>query len=177
MQFAEALGVPRWRILWREVLPNIATPLLVEFWHRMSSIAGIAALSVMGYGIQLNADWGLMINENRRRIMHAAAGRAAPGLVNAIFAFGINMIAEGIAGTVSGTNLQIRRRRVSGDITMLPGAAPRRSTCAACASRCEEGGVEISSTTSRLPSRAGEGAWAQSANPSGKTTVGVALLG
>lgn len=53
VQFAEALSVPRWRILWREVLPNITTPLLVEFGIRIVwSIAGIAALSVMGYGIQ-----------------------------------------------------------------------------------------------------------------------------
>ena len=106
VQFAEALSVPRWRILWREVLPNITTPLLVEFGIRIVwSIAGIAALSVMGYGIQPpNADWGLMINENRGRIATRPLAVLAPGLCIAIFAFGINMIAEGIAGTVSGTN-------------------------------------------------------------------------
>ncbi len=106
VQFAEALSVPRWRILWREVLPNITTPLLVEFGIRIVwSIAGIAALSIMGYGIQPpEADWGLMINENRGRIATRPLPVLAPGLCIAIFAFGINMIAEGIAGTVSGTS-------------------------------------------------------------------------
>jgi len=106
VQFAEALSVPRWRILWREILPNITTPLLVEFGIRIVwSIAGIAALSVMGYGIQPpNADWGLMINENRGRIATRPLPVLAPGLCIAIFAFGINMIAEGIAGTISGTS-------------------------------------------------------------------------
>ena len=106
VQFAEALSVPRWRILWREILPNITTPLLVEFGIRIVwSIAGIAALSVMGYGIQPpSADWGLMISENRGRIATRPLAVLAPGLCIAIFAFGINMIAEGIAGTVSGTS-------------------------------------------------------------------------
>lgn len=45
-----------------------------------------------------------MINENRGRIATRPLAVLAPGLCIAIFAFGINMIAEGIAGTVSGTN-------------------------------------------------------------------------
>lgn len=103
--FAEALSVPRWKILLREVLPNLMTPLLVEFGIRIVwSIAAIAALSVMGYGIQPpNADWGLMINENRGRIASRPLPVLLPGLWIGLFAFGVNMIGEGIAGTLSGT--------------------------------------------------------------------------
>ena len=106
VEFAEALSVPRWKILFGEILPNIATPLLVEFGIRIVwSISGIAALSVMGYGIQPpNADWGLMINENRGRIATRPLAVVSPALCIALFAFGINMIAEGIAGTMSGAN-------------------------------------------------------------------------
>ncbi|MBL0374229.1 ABC transporter permease [Rhizobium sp. KVB221] len=106
VEFAEALSVPRWRILFREILPNITTPLLVEFGIRIVwSISGIAALSVMGYGIQPpDADWGLMINENRGRIASRPLAVLSPALCIALFAFGINMIAEGIAGTMSGSN-------------------------------------------------------------------------
>ncbi len=106
VEFAEALSVPRWKILFGEILPNITTPLLVEFGIRIVwSISGIAALSVMGYGIQPpNADWGLMINENRGRIASRPLAVVSPALCIALFAFGINMIAEGIAGTMSGAN-------------------------------------------------------------------------
>ena len=60
----------RRRILVREVLPNVATPLMVEYGLRLTwSIAVIAAISFLGFGIQPpNADWGLMINENRNGI-------------------------------------------------------------------------------------------------------------
>ena len=106
VEFAEALSVPRWKILFGEILPNITTPLLVEFGIRIVwSISGIAALSIMGYGIQPpNADWGLMINENRGRITSRPLAVVSPALCIALFAFGINMIAEGIAGTMSGAN-------------------------------------------------------------------------
>ena len=57
----------RARILASEILPNITSPLLVEFGLRLTySIGIIAALSFLGFGLQPPAaDWGLMINENR----------------------------------------------------------------------------------------------------------------
>ena len=64
---AAAMGVPKRKILLFEVLPNISSPLLVEFGLRLTySIIMIAALSFIGFGMQPPAaDWGLMINENR----------------------------------------------------------------------------------------------------------------
>jgi len=102
--FAEALNVPRWKILFREILPNIMTPLLVEYGIRIVwSIAGIAALSVMGYGIQPpDADWGLLINENRGRLATRPLPVLAPALLIALFALGVNLMAEGLSATISG---------------------------------------------------------------------------
>ncbi len=102
--FAEALNVPRYKILHREVLPNVMTPLLVEYGIRIVwAIAGIAALSVMGYGIQPpDADWGLIINENRGRLATRPLGVLAPALLIALFALGVNLMAEGLSSTVSG---------------------------------------------------------------------------
>ena len=102
--FAEALNVPRYKILFREILPNIMTPLLVEYGIRIVwAIAGIAALSVMGYGIQPpDADWGLLINENRGRLATRPLPVLAPALLIALFALGVNMVAEGLSATISG---------------------------------------------------------------------------
>lgn len=102
--FAEALNVPRWKILFREILPNIMTPLLVEYGIRIVwSIAGIAALSVMGYGIQPpEADWGLLINENRGRLATRPLPVLAPAILIALFALGVNLMAEGLSATISG---------------------------------------------------------------------------
>lgn len=102
--FAEALNVPRWKILYREILPNIMTPLLVEYGIRIVwAIAGIAALSMMGYGIQPpGADWGLLINENRGRLATRPLPVLAPAVLIALFALGVNLIAEGLSSTISG---------------------------------------------------------------------------
>lgn len=106
---AQALGVPRRKILLGEVLPNIFTPLTVEFGLRIVwSIAAIAALSFLGYGVQPPAaDWGLMINENRTGLDTQPWAVIAPALCIAVFALGVNLMAEGVAWTVSGVD---RRR-------------------------------------------------------------------
>lgn len=57
---AEALGETRLRVVLAEILPNISSPLLVEFGLRLTySIGLVAAVSFMGFGLQPPAaDWG-----------------------------------------------------------------------------------------------------------------------
>jgi len=107
---AQALGVARRQILIGEVLPNIITPLAVEFGLRIVwSIAAIAALSFLGYGIQPPAaDWGLMINENRTGLATQPWAVIAPVLCIAAFAFAVNLVTEGLARTVAGVDRSTR---------------------------------------------------------------------
>ena len=104
VQAAEAIGLPRRHILFREILPNVATPLMVEYGLRLTwSIAVIAAVSFLGFGIQPpNADWGLMINENRAGITVQPWAVLAPALCIALFAIGTNFITEGVSRAVAG---------------------------------------------------------------------------
>jgi peptide/nickel transport system permease protein len=100
---AEALAVPRRWILLREVLPNLSTPLLVEAGVRLTwSITLIASVSFLGFGIQPpNADWGLMINENRNGLVLAPWAVIAPVLCIACFAIGANLLAEGLSRSLA----------------------------------------------------------------------------
>jgi peptide/nickel transport system permease protein len=104
VESAEVIGLSRRRILAREVLPNVTTPLLVEFGLRLTwSIAIIAAVSFLGFGIQPpNADWGLMINENRNGLTVQPWPVVVPALCIALFAIGTNFMAEGVSRTVAG---------------------------------------------------------------------------
>ena len=104
VEAAEAIGLPRRRILFREILPNVATPLMVEYGLRLTwSIALIAAISFLGFGIQPpNADWGLMINENRSIITLQPWAVIAPAICIGVFAIGTNFIAEGISRAIAG---------------------------------------------------------------------------
>src|SRR5258708_39790504 len=64
---SEAMGVPRWRIISGELLPNTLGPLMVEASLRPTySLGGIAALALLGLSPTPNAaNWGTMIQENQ----------------------------------------------------------------------------------------------------------------
>ncbi len=101
---AEALGVPRRKILAFEVLPNITSPLLVEFGLRLTySVGLIAALSFLGFGLQPPlADWGLMINENRIGITVQPWAVFLPVFLIGILTIGTNLMADGLARALLG---------------------------------------------------------------------------
>jgi len=100
----EALGVPRRKILALEVLPNISSPLLVEFGLRLTySVIIIAGLSFLGFGMQPPAaDWGLMINENRIGISVQPWAVVAPVVLIAALTIGTNLMADGLSRAMTG---------------------------------------------------------------------------
>lgn len=101
---AEALGLARRKILFYEILPNITSPLLVEFGLRLTySIGIIAALSFLGFGMQPPAaDWGLMINENRIGITVQPYAVLVPVLLIGILTVGTNLVADGLGRALVG---------------------------------------------------------------------------
>jgi peptide/nickel transport system permease protein len=112
IESAELIGLPRRQILAREILPNVTTPLMVEYGLRMTwSIAIIAAVSFLGFGIQPpNADWGLMINENRAILTTQPWAVVVPALCIALFAIGTNFMTEGFSRAIAGIDRRERAR-------------------------------------------------------------------
>ncbi|QNE35412.1 ABC transporter permease [Leifsonia shinshuensis] len=104
VEAVEMMGVPRWRILLRDVLPNIATPLIVQTGAVLTwSIGAIAGLSFLGFGVQAPlADWGLMVNENRSGLTLQPWAALAPVLMIALFTLATNTLGEGVSRSVSG---------------------------------------------------------------------------
>jgi peptide/nickel transport system permease protein len=101
---AESLGVSRSKIAFTEILPNITSPLLVEFGLRLTySIGLIAALSFLGFGLQPpSADWGLMINENRIGLVIQPYSIFVPVALIAILTIGVNLVTDGMARAMIG---------------------------------------------------------------------------
>jgi peptide/nickel transport system permease protein len=101
---AAAVGVTRRKILLYEVLPNISSPLLVEFGLRLTySIIMIAALSFIGFGMQPPAaDWGLMINENRIAIITQPWVVLAPVVMIGALTISANLMADGLSRAMVG---------------------------------------------------------------------------
>jgi peptide/nickel transport system permease protein len=101
---AEAIGLPRWRILFGEILPNVLSPLMVESSLRLTySIGVIAALAFLGFSTNPNgADWGLMIQENFIALVVQPWGVVLPMLAVALLTMGTGMIGDGIARAAAG---------------------------------------------------------------------------
>lgn len=102
---AEALGLPRARILFREVLPNILSPLLVEANLRLTySIGLIASLAFLGFTPNPNgADWGLMIQENQIALGTSQPwGVVLPMLAIALLTVGTGLVGDGFARAAAG---------------------------------------------------------------------------
>jgi peptide/nickel transport system permease protein len=101
---SEAMGVPRWRILSGELLPNILGPLMVEASLRLTySIALIAGLAFLGLSPNPNgANWGTMINQNEIVLAVQPWGAAAPIIAIALLTMGTGLIGDGIARTAAG---------------------------------------------------------------------------
>jgi peptide/nickel transport system permease protein len=101
---SEAMGVPRWRILFGELLPNTLGPLMVEASLRLTySVGVIAALAFLGLSPNPNgANWGTMIQQNQLVLAVQPWGAAAPIAAIALLTMGTGLIGDGIARTAAG---------------------------------------------------------------------------
>lgn len=101
---SEAMGVPRWRIVGAELLPNTLGPLMVEASLRVTyNIAVVAALAFLGLAPDPNgANWGTMIDENQIVLAVQPWGTLTPIIAIALLTIGTGLIGDGIARTAAG---------------------------------------------------------------------------
>ena len=98
VEAARLMGVPGREVVWRHVLPNIASPILIQAGMRVSiAILLGSGLSFLGLGVvPPTADWGLMISEGRGFITMAPWISGVPGMALAVLLVGLNLLAEGL---------------------------------------------------------------------------------
>lgn len=85
-------------IVFREMLPNVTAPMVIETTIRVSfAVMLFATLSFLGLGAQPPAsDWGLMIAEARPYLHEAPWMTIAPGAAIALTAIGFNLLGDGL---------------------------------------------------------------------------------
>lgn len=86
-----------WIVL-REMLPNVAGPIVVEATVRVAfAVMALATLSFLGLGAQPPAaEWGLMAAEARPYLFRSGWMMLAPGLAIALLAVGFNLFGDGL---------------------------------------------------------------------------------
>jgi peptide/nickel transport system permease protein len=95
---AKLAGLPRWKILFREIVPNGIAPVVVQATLSMGGIIiGAAALSFLGFGVQPpTPDWGRMLSDGRTALLIAWWVAFFPGAMIFLTVMGFNMLGDGL---------------------------------------------------------------------------------
>jgi peptide/nickel transport system permease protein len=102
IEAARAQGMGPARIMFGEILPNVASTILVFFPLLVANAILLeAALSFLGAGVQPpEPSWGTMINEGVQRIVTAPYTAIAPGLMLVLTVLSLNVFGDGVRDAI-----------------------------------------------------------------------------
>lgn len=95
---AVGLGVPSHRILWKDILPNVATTLIVFVPLMMAlNMVTESALSFLSIGVQPpDASWGTIIQDGQNLLYSRPMVALAPGIAIAVTVLTLNVFGDGV---------------------------------------------------------------------------------
>jgi peptide/nickel transport system permease protein len=96
---AVAVGNPRFRLLWRHLLPNCMVPIIVVSTLQCGwAILEAAGLSFIGLGVRVpRAEWGVMISMGLQDFLQGHWWiYTFPGLAIAFTVLGFNLLGDGL---------------------------------------------------------------------------------
>ncbi len=103
---AELQGMRPAKVMRKEILPNLVSPLMVEAGLRLTySIVIIAGLAFLGFGQPPpTANWGTMINENREALVLNPWAVVVPAALIAVLTIGTNTFTDAFAQVAIGVD-------------------------------------------------------------------------
>lgn len=101
---ARALGYRSPRIIFRHVLPNVASPALVyAMVDAVNNVSIGAALGFLGLGVaEPTAEWGKMIADSQNFLATNWWLAVVPGVAIALFGLGLSLLGDGMADWLRG---------------------------------------------------------------------------
>jgi peptide/nickel transport system permease protein len=98
IEAATAQGAGSWRVMLRELLPNVASSVLVFFTLIIANnILAEAGLSFLGAGVQPpNPSWGTLIADGQGRIATAPWLAIIPGIAIVLTVLSLNVFGDGL---------------------------------------------------------------------------------
>jgi peptide/nickel transport system permease protein len=93
-----AVGASTNRIMWRHILPNVTSALLVQTTLRLATaILTASGLSFLGLGPQPpTPEWGAMLSAGRNYITSSPQLATIPGIAILLVAVGFNLLGDGL---------------------------------------------------------------------------------
>lgn len=98
VEAARALGISTARILWRHILPNLVSPILVQASFIFAyAILAEAALSFLGVGVPPEIPtWGTMVAGSQQYAHQAIGVVLFPGLAIIVTALSLQLLGDGV---------------------------------------------------------------------------------
>jgi peptide/nickel transport system permease protein len=95
---ARAMGYGQWRIIFRHILPNCVSPVIVVSSLDLAyALLDIAALSYLGLGVQPpTPDWGNMLAEGQLVLLTAPHLALSAGFLILLAVLGFNLLGDGL---------------------------------------------------------------------------------
>lgn len=102
IEAAQSMGVKRWKIMLRHILPNCVPNLIVLFTLDIpGSILSEASLSFLGVGAQPpTASWGLMVNLGKQYAYNCPWMILAPGFAVLVIVMAFNFLGDGLRDAI-----------------------------------------------------------------------------
>ena len=130
VEAARATGVAPSRLIRTHILPNVASPLIIQVALSLGyAILIDAGLSFLGLGEQPpTASWGLMLTEAYRYIFQSPLTLVYPGLAILLTVLAFNLVADGLRDALGRERFGAlpSSRRTDGRRRSSPAAAPAR---------------------------------------------------
>jgi peptide/nickel transport system permease protein len=97
VQAARALGAGSVRIMWRHIVPNILSPILVQLSFAFGGVILVeASLSFLGLGPQVNYTWGALLDQGTTYLWQTQRLALVPGLAIMTVVLGSNLLGDGL---------------------------------------------------------------------------------
>ena len=98
VEAARSIGVGKWKIMFRHILPNCIPSLIVLYTLNVPScILSESTLSFLGIGVQPPAaSWGLMVNQSKQFLFSMPWLALAPSVAIMIIVLAFNFLGDGL---------------------------------------------------------------------------------
>jgi peptide/nickel transport system permease protein len=110
IEAARVLGIPRWRIMFRHILPNISAILFANFAIDFAlALVALSGLAFLGLGSQPGTpEWGSMLSDNETILFSNPYGALAPAAAIVLLALSVNLVGDWIYDRYAGRGRFVR---------------------------------------------------------------------
>ena len=96
IESARVLRMPSWRIMYRQILPNVTPVIIANFMLNIAyAIVAMSSLSYLGLGVGPGSpDWGRQLDDGQQLLAANPAALIAPGVMIVLTATAINIVGD-----------------------------------------------------------------------------------